>query len=112
MVLKVALGVFVWILLARFVIKWKDELLGDKKSREYVKDTMKWGCYTLLYIIAAIWFFGGIGLFLYGGYSENEFLSELALYVFFPSLALIGILYFVMEISDSKEKKKSKKSGE
>ena len=108
MVIKIALGVFIWIILAWAFINRKDELLGDEKNRAYVKDFMKWGCYTLLYIIAAIWFFGGIGLFLYGGYSENEFLSELALYVFFPSLALIGILYFVMEISDSKEKKKEK----
>ena len=109
MVLKVALGVFVWILLARFVIKWKDELLGDKKSREYVKDFMKWGCYLFLCIIAAIWFFGGIGLILYGGYSENEFLKELWIYIFVPSLVLIGILRIIMEVSDSKEKKQAKK---
>lgn len=109
MVIKIALGVFIWIILAWAFINRKDELLGDEKSRAYVKDFMKWGCLYFLFVITIIWLIGGIGLFLFGEYyAENEFIKNLWLYIGIASFITILILWIFNEVFESKEDKERK----
>jgi len=105
MIIKIALGVFIWIILARAVIN-KDKLLGDENSREYVKDFMKTGCLTLSLIV--FWILGLIGLILiiYGFYSENGTIKELGLFIGIPSGIILGILETYLEYKVKKIDKK------